>query len=195
MFFICYTCCFCLELLALLTYYYATTMYEDIDKEVAEGIKLLGVNGVKPSYETIKDNSWYNSSAPSATPYRITLNRILKRVNGEFRLTRVQAGSYVSKSITFNLTLPPTVTPPMVDAFFESALAAFIVKEYSGITKYGMPEVKKYAFDYLLDVVEQCIRQVYYSSFTPPTWDDKAIFAMFNLTSDECQYIQHRLLC
>ena len=51
-------------------YYYATTMYEDIDKEVAEGIKLLGVNGVKPSYETIKDNSY-----PIQTAYYIVINK------------------------------------------------------------------------------------------------------------------------
>ena len=34
-------------------YYYATTMYEDIDKSVAEGIKLLKINGVEPNDDTI----------------------------------------------------------------------------------------------------------------------------------------------
>ena len=39
-------------------YYYATTMYDDIDKDVADRIKLLGINGVKPNYDTIKDGSY-----------------------------------------------------------------------------------------------------------------------------------------
>lgn len=51
-------------------YYYATTMYDDINKEVADRIKLLGVNGVKPTYETIKDGSY-----PIQTAYYIVINK------------------------------------------------------------------------------------------------------------------------
>lgn len=51
-------------------YYYATTMYDDIDKDVANRIKLLGVNGVKPSYDTIKDGSY-----PLQTAYYIVINK------------------------------------------------------------------------------------------------------------------------
>lgn len=51
-------------------YYYATTMYDDINKEVADRIRLLGVNGVKPSYETIK-----NGTYPIQTAYYIVINK------------------------------------------------------------------------------------------------------------------------
>ncbi len=51
-------------------YYYATTMYDKIDSSVAQGIKLIGVNGVKPSYDTIKDGSY-----PIQTAYYIVINK------------------------------------------------------------------------------------------------------------------------
>lgn len=51
-------------------YYYATTMYDEIDAEVAKGIKLLGVNGIKPTYETIQDESY-----PIETAYYIVINK------------------------------------------------------------------------------------------------------------------------
>ena len=51
-------------------YYYATTMYDDINKEVADRIKLLGVNGVKPTYETIQ-----NGTYPIQTAYYIVINK------------------------------------------------------------------------------------------------------------------------
>lgn len=51
-------------------YYYATTMYDKIDSSIAQGIKLLGVNGVKPSYDTIKDGSY-----PIQTAYYIVINK------------------------------------------------------------------------------------------------------------------------
>ena len=51
-------------------YYYATTMYDDIDKDVADRIKLLGVNGVVPNYDTIKDGSY-----PIQTAYYIVINK------------------------------------------------------------------------------------------------------------------------
>ena len=51
-------------------YYYATTMYDKIDSSVVQGIKLIGVNGVKPSYDTIKDGSY-----PIQTAYYIVINK------------------------------------------------------------------------------------------------------------------------
>ena len=51
-------------------YYYATTMYNDMDKEVADRIYLLGVNGVEPNNETIK-----NGTYPIRTNYYIVINK------------------------------------------------------------------------------------------------------------------------
>jgi len=51
-------------------YYYANTMFETIDKTVASNIKLLGVNGVEPTNETIQ-----NSSYPFTTAYYIVINK------------------------------------------------------------------------------------------------------------------------
>lgn len=50
-------------------YYYATTMYDTMDKEVADRIHLLAVNGVEPNNETIK-----NGSYPIRTNYYIVIN-------------------------------------------------------------------------------------------------------------------------
>lgn len=51
-------------------YYYATAMYNLIDNDSENGIKLLGVNGVKPSNDTIK-----NGSYPIQTAYYIVINK------------------------------------------------------------------------------------------------------------------------
>lgn len=51
-------------------YYYATTMYDVIDKAVADRIHLLGVNGVEPNNQTIKDGSY-----PLTTNYYIVINK------------------------------------------------------------------------------------------------------------------------
>ena len=51
-------------------YYYATTMYDDMDKEVADRIKLLAVDGVEPTYETIQNDSY-----PLKTAYYIVINK------------------------------------------------------------------------------------------------------------------------
>ncbi|MBR3153054.1 MAG: substrate-binding domain-containing protein [Clostridia bacterium] len=51
-------------------YYYATTMYEDIDKDVANGIKLVKVNGIEPNYETIKSGEY-----PIETAYYIVVRK------------------------------------------------------------------------------------------------------------------------
>ena len=51
-------------------YYYATTMYEDIDSSVVDGIKFLAINGVEPNYDTIK-----NESYPIETAYYIVINK------------------------------------------------------------------------------------------------------------------------
>ena len=51
-------------------YYYATTMFETIDKTVASNIKLLGIDGVKPNNQTIKDSTY-----PFTTAYYIVINK------------------------------------------------------------------------------------------------------------------------
>lgn len=51
-------------------YYYANTMFQTIDKEVASNIKLLEINGVKPNNQTIK-----NSTYPFVTSYYIVINK------------------------------------------------------------------------------------------------------------------------
>lgn len=51
-------------------YYYATTMYQSIDKDVISRIRLLSVNGVEPNVETIKDGSY-----PFTTSYYIVINK------------------------------------------------------------------------------------------------------------------------
>ena len=51
-------------------YYYANTMFESIDKEVASNINLLGVDGVKPTNETIQNDSY-----PFTTAYYIVINK------------------------------------------------------------------------------------------------------------------------
>ena len=51
-------------------YYYAKTMYASIDEGVANGIKLLGINGVKPSNQTIKSGEY-----PLKTAYYIVINK------------------------------------------------------------------------------------------------------------------------
>ena len=45
-------------------------MYEGIDKTVASNIKLIGIDGVKPSYKTIQDGTY-----PYNTAYYIVINK------------------------------------------------------------------------------------------------------------------------
>lgn len=51
-------------------YYYANTMFQTIDAEIANNIKMLGINGVKPNNQTIKDGSY-----PFRTAYYIVINK------------------------------------------------------------------------------------------------------------------------
>jgi ABC-type phosphate transport system, periplasmic component len=51
-------------------YYYATTMYEDIDSNVANGIKFVSVDGVQPNTDTIKSGKY-----PFKTSYYIVINK------------------------------------------------------------------------------------------------------------------------
>jgi len=51
-------------------YYYAKTMYTSIDEGVANGIKLLGVNGIKPTNDTIRSGQY-----PLNTAYYIVINK------------------------------------------------------------------------------------------------------------------------
>ena len=69
-------------------YYYATTMFETIDKTVASNIKLLGVDGVKPNNQTIKDEAY-----PFTTAYYIVINK----ADGEDSAARILANQMLSE--------------------------------------------------------------------------------------------------
>lgn len=51
-------------------YYYATTMFDTIDSEIADRIKILSINGVTPSNETIKSQEY-----PLETAYYIVIRK------------------------------------------------------------------------------------------------------------------------
>lgn len=51
-------------------YYYATTMFETIDKEISDRIKLLAINGIAPNNETIKKEEY-----PLETAYYIVIRK------------------------------------------------------------------------------------------------------------------------
>lgn len=69
-------------------YYYATTMFQTIDSTVANNIKLLGINGVKPNSQTIKDGTY-----PYTTAYYIVINK----ADGEDSPARKLANEMLSK--------------------------------------------------------------------------------------------------
>lgn len=69
-------------------YYYATTMFETIDKTVASNIKLLGIDGVKPNNQTIKDSSY-----PFTTAYYIVINK----ADDENSASRILANQLLSE--------------------------------------------------------------------------------------------------
>ncbi len=51
-------------------YYYATTMFEDMDKDITNRIRLLGIDGIEPNNETIKNDTY-----PLQTAYYIVINK------------------------------------------------------------------------------------------------------------------------
>ena len=68
-------------------YYYATTMFETIDKTVASNIKLLKINGVAPNNKTIQ-----NGTYPFTTAYYIVINK----KDGENSPSRILANQMLS---------------------------------------------------------------------------------------------------
>lgn len=69
-------------------YYYAKTMYETIDSNVASNIKFIGIDGVKPSNETIKNGTYpyntayyivINKADPEGSPARVLAERLLSK--------------------------------------------------------------------------------------------------------------------
>lgn len=68
-------------------FYYATTMFETIDPEVASNIKLLKINGVAPNNKTIQDGSY-----PFNTAYYIVINK----KDGENSPARILANQMLS---------------------------------------------------------------------------------------------------
>ncbi len=69
-------------------YYYATTMFQTIDSEVAGNIKLLSIDGIEPNTQTIKDGSY-----PYTTAYYIVINK----ADGEDSASRKLANEMLSK--------------------------------------------------------------------------------------------------
>ena len=69
-------------------YYYATTMYESIDSEVASRIKLLSIDGVQPNVKTIQ-----NGTYPFTTAYYIVINK----ADGEGTPARTLANQMLSQ--------------------------------------------------------------------------------------------------
>lgn len=51
-------------------YYYATTMFNDMDKNIADRIRLLAIDGVEPNDDTIKNDTY-----PLQTAYYIVINK------------------------------------------------------------------------------------------------------------------------
>lgn len=68
-------------------YYYATTMYQTIDAEVAGRIKLLGIDGIQPTVETIKNRTY-----PFTTSYYMVINK----ADGEDSTARKLANQMLS---------------------------------------------------------------------------------------------------
>ncbi len=69
-------------------YYYATTMFQTIDSEVASNIKLLSIDGIEPNTQTIKDGTY-----PYTTAYYIVINK----ADGEDSAARKLANEMLSK--------------------------------------------------------------------------------------------------
>ena len=74
-------------------YYYATTMYDLMDKEVADRIHLLGVDGVEPNNETIK-----NGTYPIRTNYYIVINKSATEDSPTRKLVRAMLGENGQKA-------------------------------------------------------------------------------------------------
>jgi len=69
-------------------YYYATTMFQTIDSEIASNVKMLGINGIKPTNDTIKDGSY-----PFETAYYIVINK----ADSETDASRILANQLLSE--------------------------------------------------------------------------------------------------
>ncbi len=69
-------------------YYYATTMFKAIDETVASNIKMLGIDGVKPNNQSIKDSTY-----PFTTAYYIVLNK----KDGPDSPARILANQFLSE--------------------------------------------------------------------------------------------------
>ena len=80
-------------------YYYATTMYDSIDKEVADRIHLLAVNGVEPNNVTIK-----NGSYPIRTNYYIVYNKAVPQDSNIIKLVNAmlsEDGQRVAEAVGY----------------------------------------------------------------------------------------------
>ena len=81
-------------------YYYATTMYDTIDKEVTNKIKFIGVDGVQPSTATIKNGTYplrsnYYIVIDKATPENSNTRKLVKAMLSERGQQIAEAVGYV----------------------------------------------------------------------------------------------------
>ena len=68
-------------------YYYATTMYDTEESEVTNGIKLIGIDGVKPIDETIQNETYVLNTA-----YYIVINKAEEENSNVRKLVEAMLG-------------------------------------------------------------------------------------------------------
>lgn len=149
------------------------------------------------------------NNAQSVGTYTIQLSRILKRVNGEFRMVKKTGIATKKNANTISIINPVNPYPPsnpdmlfqvpepILDAFFESELATFIAMTYSGVTKYSVPTITKIALGYLpniVGIINDYVRSNGAGILSQP-WDDDAFYRLFGLTDAEIAHVRDRLKC
>ena len=141
--------------------------------------------------------------------YTIQLNRTLKRVDGKFRMVK-QTGIATNKNtntITIhNRTIKYPFKNPIIrinvpdmvlDAFFESELATFIVMTCSGITKNSYPTVTMHALSYLPNIINAIFRYVHDNGagILSQPCNDRFFYWIFELTNEEIAHVRDTLKC
>lgn len=71
-------------------YYYVATMYEDIDKDIADGIKLLAIDGIKPEKTSIQNNTYAYTTSYYVVTVKGRVSENTKKVVDEMFSTRGQ---------------------------------------------------------------------------------------------------------
>lgn len=71
-------------------YYYVATMYEDIDKDIADGIKLLAIDGVKPEKTSIQNGTYAYTTSYYVVTVKGRVSDNTKKIVDEMFSTRGQ---------------------------------------------------------------------------------------------------------